>query len=242
MKALVLSSGGLDSSVCTSYAVNKYGKENTITASLFYGQKHSRELESAKKIAEHYGVEHIEKDISDAMSHAKAVCSLMEGSDVEMDDRSYAEQIADKGKPNTEVPLRNGIFLILAGSLAMSLFPDQECVVIYGAHSDDAAGNAYPDCSVEFADTADKLIQIGSRGCVRLERPLISLSKAGVVKMGLELNTPFELTTSCYHGGEKACGVCGTCRDRINAFRENNIPDPIDYEIDDPFSDLRGGM
>jgi len=230
MKALVLSSGGLDSSVCTSYAVNKYSKENVITASLYYGQKHSRELESAKKIAEFYGLQHIEKDISEAMSHAKAVCSLMEGSNIQIDDRSYAEQISDKGKPNTEVPLRNGIFLVLAGSLAMSLFPGQECVVIYGAHSDDTAGNAYPDCSVEFADTANKLIQIGSRNLVSVERPLINLNKAAVVKLGLELGTPFELTWSCYHGGEKACGVCGTCRDRLAAFEANGIKDPIEYE------------
>lgn len=239
MKALVLSSGGLDSSVCTSYAVDKYGKDNIVTASLFYGQKHSRELISAKKIAGFYGLKHVEKDISDAMSHAKAVCSLMKGSDIMMDDRSYAEQIADSGKPNTEVPMRNGIFLVMAGSIAMSLFPDQECVVIYGAHSDDAAGNAYPDCSVEFADTADELIQIGSRGLVKLERPLIDLNKAAVVKMGMKLGTPFELTTSCYHGGERACSVCGTCRDRIAAFRANGIPDPIEYEGEDPFADLR---
>lgn len=239
MKALVLSSGGLDSSVCTSYAVNKYGKENVVTASIMYGQKHIREIESARKIAEFYGLKHIEKDISDAMSHAKAVCSLMEGSDIQFDDRSYADQIADNGKPNTEVPLRNGIFLVMAGSIAMSLFPDEEVTIIYGAHSDDAAGNAYPDCSVEFADTADKLIQIGSRNKVKLERPLINLTKAGVVKLGLELGTPFEMTTSCYHGGIKACGVCGTCRDRIAAFRANGVVDPIEYEGEDPFADMR---
>lgn len=228
-KCLVLSSGGLDSSVCTSYAVDKYGKENVVTASLFYGQKHKRELECAKQIAEHYSLKHIEYDISSAMEHTKLVSSLVEGSNIQIDDRSYAEQIATVGKPNTEVPLRNGVFLVIAGSLAMSLFPDEECVVIYGAHSDDAAGNAYPDCTVEFADTADKLIQIGSRGLVRLERPLIDKNKAGVVRMGLELDTPFEKTTSCYHGGRKACQVCGTCRDRIMAFRANGVIDPIPY-------------
>lgn len=231
MHALILSSGGLDSSVCTSYAVDKYGKENVVTASLFYGQKHKRELECAKQIAEHYGLKHIEYDISSAMEHTKLVSSLVEGSDIQIDDRSYAEQINTVGKPNTEVPLRNGVFLVVAGSIAMSLFPDEECVIIYGAHSDDAAGNAYPDCTVEFADTADKLIQIGSRGLVRLERPLIDKNKAGVVKMGLELKTPFNNTTSCYHGGAEAEGCCGTCRDRIEAFRANGVIDPIPYAI-----------
>lgn len=237
--ALILASGGLDSAVCTSYAVKKYGKENVITASLFYNQKHSRELECARQIADYYGLKHIEYDISSAMEHTKLVSSLVEGSELSIDDRSYAEQIATVGKPNTEVPLRNGVFLVIAGSLAMSLFPNEECDIIYGAHSDDAAGNAYPDCSVEFADTANKLIQIGSRGLVSLERPLINLNKAEVVKMGLELGTPFAKTTSCYHGGEKACQVCGTCRDRIAAFRANNIIDPIEYEGDDPFADMR---
>ena len=238
-KCLVLNSGGLDSSVCTSYAVKTYGKENVVTASLFYGQAHARELESARKIAEFYGLEHIEKDISEAMSHAKAVCSLMQGSEIQMNDISYAEQIEKFGKPNTEVPMRNGIFLVLAASVAMSTFPEQECVIIYGAHADDAAGNAYPDCSVEFADTADKLIQIGSRGLVSLERPLINLNKAGVVKLGIELGTPFNMTWSCYHGRACACSVCGTCRDRIAAFRANNMIDPIEYEGEDPFADMR---
>ena len=232
MKAMVLSSGGLDSSVCTAYAVKKYGKENVTTVSLFYGQKHSKELECALQIAAHFGVKHMERDISAAMQDAAAVSSLMQGSDIQMNDKSYAEQIAEDGSPTTEVPLRNGIFLLIAGSIAMSLFSKEEVKVIYGAHSDDAAGNAYPDCSVEFADTADKLIQIGSRGLVSLERPLIDMNKAQVVKLGLDLHVPFEITTSCYHGGAKACAVCGTCRDRILAFKANKVIDPIDYEID----------
>lgn len=230
-KAMILSSGGLDSSVCTSYAVKKYGQENVITASLLYGQRHRRELECAKQIASYYGLKHIEYDISSAMEHTKLVSSLVEGSGLQIDNRSYAEQIATVGKPNTEVPLRNGVFLVVAGSIAMSLFPNEEAVVIYGAHSDDAAGNAYPDCSVEFADTADKLIQLGSRGFVSLERPLIDKNKAGVVKLGLELHTPFNITTSCYHGGAEAEGRCGTCRDRIEAFRANGVIDPIPYAI-----------
>lgn len=232
MKALVLSSGGLDSSVCTAYAVKKYGAENVVTASLYYGQRHSKELKCAKAIAKYYKVKHIEQDISEAMSHAASVSSLMKGSSVKMNDKSYAEQIAEDGSPTTEVPLRNGVFLVLAGSIAMSLFPKEEAVVIYGAHSDDAAGNAYPDCSEEFADTADKLIQIGSRGYVSIERPLISCNKAQVVKLGLDLHVPFEITTSCYHGGDRAEGKCGTCRDRIAAFKANKVIDPIDYEID----------
>jgi len=232
MKALVLSSGGLDSSVCAAYAVKKYGAENVVTASLYYGQRHSKELNCAKAIAKYYKVKHIEQDISEAMSYAASVSSLMEGSSVKMNDKTYAEQIAEDGSPTTEVPLRNGVFLVLAGSLAMSLFPKEEVAVIYGAHSDDSAGNAYPDCSVEFANTADKLIQIGSRGLVSLERPLINMNKAQVVKLGLDLHVPFDKTTSCYKGRERACACCGTCRDRAEAFRLNKVIDPIPYAVE----------
>ena len=239
-KCLVLSSGGLDSTVCTAYAVKTYGNENVVTASLYYGQAHDKELKCAKKVADTYNVRHIQEDISSVMKYAGDVCSLMKDSVIQMNDISYAEQIEKFGKPNTEVPMRNGIFLVLAASIAMSIFPDEEIVIVYGAHSDDAAGNAYPDCSIEFADTADKLIQIGSRGLVSLERPLINLNKAEVVRMGLDLGVDFSTTWSCYHGRDCACSVCGTCRDRIAAFRANNAIDPIEYEGEDPFADMRG--
>ena len=232
MKICVLNSGGLDSSVCTAYAVDKYGRENVVTASLFYGQRHQKELECAEAIAKHYRLAHYERDISSVFADAGNVCSLMQGSDIEMAKKSYAEQIAESGKPNTEVPMRNGLFLLCAASMVMSLFPDEEVTIIYGAHADDAAGNAYPDCSPEFAELADKLIQVGSRDKVHLERPLINMNKAGVVKLGLELNVPFAKTWSCYEGGAKACGRCGTCIDRIAAFKANGVIDPIDYGIE----------
>lgn len=229
-KIIVLSSGGLDSSVCTAYAVDKYGAENVVTASLFYGQRHQKELECADAIAKHYRLAHYERDISAIFTDATKICSLMQGSEVEMMEKSYADQIVESGKPNTEVPMRNGLFLLCAASMAMSLCPDEEVTIIYGAHADDAAGDAYPDCSPEFAELADKLIQVGSRGKIHLERPLIDMNKAGVVKLGLELKVPFAQTTSCYRGGEKACGKCATCIDRLAAFEANGVKDPIEYE------------
>lgn len=228
-KAVILSSGGLDSTVVLADAVDRLGAENVVSLSLFYGQRHSKELKCAQEIADYYGVRHIEYDISSAMSHTASVSSLIEGSDVKMNDKSYADQLKEADAPTTEVPLRNGIFLAIAGSYAMSLFPGQDVEVGYGAHADDAAGNAYPDCSPEFAATADQLIQIGSRDHVYLNRPLIHLNKAHVVALGLQLKAPFHLTTSCYHGEEKACSVCGTCRDRVMAFKENGVIDPVKY-------------
>jgi len=231
-KALVLNSGGCDSSTLVSLAVKEFGADNVITASLYYGQKHDKELKCAKDIAEFYGVKHIEEDISCVMKYAGEVCSLIKGSKDELIDKSYAEQIAENGSPNSEVPFRNGLFLSIAAAYAISLFPHEEVAIFYGAHADDAAGNAYPDCTSEFADAMDNAIMIGSRNKVRLIRPLINKNKSQVVSLGLKLGTPYHLTTSCYHGRDKACGVCGTCRDRIAAFKANHTRDPIDYEID----------
>ena len=96
----------------------------------------------------------------------------------------------------------------------------------YGAHSDDAAGNAYPDCSDAFNEAMNRAIYLGSGEQLRIEAPFVKWTKADVVKKGLELGVPYALTWSCYEGGEKPCGVCGTCRDRAAAFAANGVPDP----------------
>ena len=223
MKALVLFSGGVDSTTCLGIAVNKYGAEEVLALSLYYGQKHSRELEAARKIAARYGVKHKELDL--ALIFADSDCSLLQGSDADIPKESYAEQLQKTdGKPvSTYVPFRNGLFLSSAASIALS----NGCTEIYyGAHSDDAAGNAYPDCSSDFNDAINRAIYLGSGGELRVTAPFIGMNKAQVVAEGLKLNVPYELTWSCYEGGDKPCGVCGTCRDRIAAFRANGIDAP----------------
>ena len=232
MKALVLNSGGVDSTTCVALAIEKYGKENVVTATLYYGQRHDKELECARKVAEYYGVRHIEEDISCVMKYAGDVCSLMKDSKLEIPNKSYAEQIAEngEGRVGTYVPFRNGLLLSIATAYADSLFPNQEAVVVYGAHADDAAGSAYADCSEPFAEAMDKAISIGTYGNIHVWRPLIKLNKAGVVKEGLRLKVPYELTWSCYRGGEKACGKCGTCTDAIAAFKANGVEYPVPYE------------
>lgn len=232
MKALVLNSGGVDSTTCVALAIEKYGKENVVTATLYYGQRHDKELLCARKVAEHYGLRHIEEDISCVMKYAGDVCSLMKDSKMEIQDKSYAEQKRSnaEGRVDSYVPFRNGLLLSIATAYADSLFPGEEAVVVYGAHADDAATGAYADCTVEFADAMDNAISIGTYNRIHVWRPLISLNKAGVVKEGLRLKVPYELTTSCYKGGEKACGTCGTCRERLEAFEANGTKDPIDYE------------
>ena len=231
MKVLVLNSGGVDSTTCVASAVDKYGKDNVVTASLYYGQKHDKELKCAQKIADYYGVKHIERDISNVMEFAKDVCTLMKGGE-EIEHASYAEQIKEhgEGRVATYVPFRNGLFLSIAAAVADSLFPGEKVEIFYGAHADDAAGRAYADCSPEFAAAMDEAINIGTYGNITVNRPLINLNKAGVVNIGLGLNVPYELTWSCYEGGEKQCGTCGTCIDRKAAFEANGVKDPVEYE------------
>ena len=223
MKALVLFSGGVDSTTCLGIAVNKYGADEVLALSLYYGQKHSRELEAARKIAARYGVKHKELDL--ALIFADSDCSLLSGSTEDIPKESYAEQLKKTdGKPvSTYVPFRNGLFLASAASIALS----NGCTEIYyGAHSDDAAGNAYPDCSSDFNDAINRAIYLGSGEELRVVAPFIGMNKAQVVAEGLKLSVPYELTWSCYEGGDKPCGSCGTCRDRIAAFRANGMDDP----------------
>lgn len=220
MKALVLSSGGVDSTTCVAMAIDKYGKDNVVTLSVSYGQKHTKELEAAKKIADYYGVEHLYLNLTQIFQYSN--CSLLVQSDEEIPEESYAQQLKKSdGKPvSTYVPFRNGLFLSAAASIALS----KDCSVIYyGAHSDDAAGNAYPDCSDEFNNAMGEAIYIGSGRQLKVEAPFVKWTKADIVKKGLELNVPYELTWSCYEGGEKPCGKCGTCIDRAKAFAANGI-------------------
>ncbi|HOR21510.1 MAG TPA: 7-cyano-7-deazaguanine synthase QueC [Ruminococcus sp.] len=224
MKALVLFSGGLDSTTSLALAVEKYGAENVIALSVFYGQKHDKEIQAARKIAEYYGVELKSLDLTAIF--ADSDCSLLSKNDEAIPEESYAEQLSKTGgKPvSTYVPFRNGLFLASAASIALS----NGCSVIYyGAHSDDAAGNAYPDCSDKFNNAMNEAIFTGSGEQLSIEAPFVSMTKADVVKTGLRLNVPFELTWSCYEGGDKPCGVCGTCRDRAAAFQANGVTDPL---------------
>lgn len=224
MKALVLFSGGLDSSTCLGIAVSKYGKENVIALSVSYGQKHSKEMESAAVVADYYGVEKIDLDLAKIFQFSD--CTLLKGSEGEIPHGDYAQQLEQTdGKPvSTYVPFRNGLFLSCAASVALS----RECSVIYyGAHSDDAAGSAYPDCSEVFNNAMNTAIFEGSGRQLKIEAPFVGMTKADVVKLGLELGVPFELTWSCYEGNDKPCGRCGTCIDRKKAFDINGVTDPL---------------
>ncbi len=223
MRALVLSSGGVDSTTCLALAIEKYGRENVTALAITYGQKHDREIRASEQVAAFYGVEHIRMDLTSIYQYSD--CSLLAHSDRAIPQESYAEQTKKTGGSpvSTYVPFRNGLFLSAAAGVALS----KGCgVIYYGAHSDDAAGSAYPDCSEDFVEAMGRAIRIGSGEQLTLEAPFVRWNKAGVVKEGLRLCVPYELTWSCYEGGEKPCGKCGTCRDRAEAFRLNGVEDP----------------
>ena len=231
MKALVLSSGGVDSTTALALAVSRYGKDNVIALSVSYGQKHDKEIQAAKAVSAFYGVEQLFLDLSKIFQYSN--CSLLQQSTEEIPEESYARQIekTEGEKPvSTYVPFRNGLFLSSAASIALS----KDCsVILYGAHADDSAGFAYPDCSPMFNDAMNQAIFEGSGHQLKVEAPFVNMTKAEVVKMGLELNAPYELTWSCYEGKDVPCGKCGTCIDRAAAFAANGVSDPaIKYKLE----------
>lgn len=227
-KALVLNSGGVDSTTCVSIAVDELGAENVTTVSVFYGQRHDKELKSAERVAQYYGVAHKVIDLSNTGIMDGSNCPLLKKSTEDIPEQSYAEQIEKNGEGmvTTYVPFRNGLMLASVAAMAMAIYPDDEVDIYLGAHADDAAGNAYADCSQDFTDTIGAAISIGTYGKVKLKAPLVNMNKAGVVKKGLELGTPYQFTWSCYNGGDKPCGKCGTCIDRAAAFAANGVEDP----------------
>lgn len=222
-KVVVLLSGGIDSTTCLAHAVKTYGAENVFCLSMTYGQKHDKEIMSARKVADHYGVNLQEMDLSTIFKFSD--CSLLKGRE-NIKHESYADQLAEmggEGTVDTYVPFRNGLFLSTAAAYALSVGAE---VIFYGAHADDAAGRAYPDCTPEFESAMNEAIYEGSGRVLRMEAPLLNMNKAQVVKMGLELGAPYELTWSCYEGHDTPCGECGTCIDRAAAFAANGVQDP----------------
>ncbi len=223
MKALILFSGGLDSTTLLAVVIEKYGKENVVALSISYGQKHTKEVEAAKAVADYYGVELQSIDLAEIFRNSDS--ALLSHSEKEIPTGSYDRQKMQEDKLiSTYVPFRNGLFLSVAASVGLS----NDCThVYYGAHHDDWAGSAYPDCSPEFVEAMKASIAQGTGGALQLEAPFVHWNKADIVKTGLELAAPYELTWSCYEGGDEPCHLCATCVDRERGFRENGVVDPL---------------
>lgn len=224
MKAIVLLSGGIDSATCLGLAVQRYGAKEIIAVTAFYKQKHAKELVAAKNIADYYSVQRIEIDLANAFNMSD--CPLIQGNR-DIKHTSYAKQLEEmggKGTVDTYVPFRNGLFLAYATTIAVSTGAER---ILYGAHKDDAAGRAYPDCTPEFAKAMEKAVYEGSGYTCHLQVPFLYSNKAEIVKVGLEIGVPYHLTWSCYEGGKTPCGACATCIDRAKAFAANGVPDPV---------------
>ena len=224
MKAIVLSSGGLDSTTCLAIAVKKFGKKNVSTVSIFYGQRHARELSCARAVAEFYGVNHYEFDAAAIMKNSNS--ALLNSSAQNLEHSTYGEQVKNNPRVATYVPFRNGLMLSMAASFADSLYNDSEVEVYIGVHQDDAAVNAYPDCRADFIEAIGTAVNIGTYGKIKIVAPFLNKTKADVVKIGTDLAVPYELTWSCYERGDTPCGKCATCLDRAKAFSLNGLNDP----------------
>ena len=221
MRAVSLLSGGLDSSTVLSYAISK-GYE-VIALSFDYGQRHRKELESAKRIAEYYGVKHKIMKID-----LRAIGGSALTDDIEVPDVTLGA--IGKEIPVTYVPARNTILLSLG--LGLAEVTDSSKIFI-GANALDYSG--YPDCRPEYFEAINRTFDLATKktvegGKIEVEAPLLRFSKADIVRLAHSLKTPLELTWSCYNGKERACGVCDSCKLRLKGFMEAGFEDPVEYE------------
>lgn len=220
-KAVIVLSGGLDSTTCMGMAKEKGYELYPIT--FHYGQKHNREVEQAKKVANYYN----------APDHRIVNISFLNqigGSALTDDSIDVPTDMDEDEIPVTYVPARNMIFLSLASAYAEVIGAE---AIYIGVSAVDYSG--YPDCRPEFIDSMNETVNLatkaGATGSeMKIETPLINLTKADTVSEGLRLNVPYELTTSCYNGEEEACGECDSCRLRLKGFEEAGAVDPIPYK------------
>ncbi|MCQ2086036.1 MAG: 7-cyano-7-deazaguanine synthase QueC [archaeon] len=221
-KSVVLLSGGLDSTVTLACAINN-GQECT-ALSFKYGQRHTRELTSASNVAKYFGIKHIVVNIDLSMFR-----SALTKSDITVP-KNRDDALIGSDIPITYVPARNIIMMSVAAGLCESIEADR---IYIGVNNVDYSG--YPDCRPEFIEQFQKMLAVGTKAGVeghqiKIETPILRLSKADIVRLGKKLGAPLHLTWTCYNGQEKACGKCDSCRLRLKGFKEAGYKDEIEYE------------
>jgi len=216
-KVVLILSGGMDSTTLL-YDLIDQGKEvHTITYD--YGQKHKKEITMAQKTCESLGIDHkiIELSILNELAP-----SALTRDDWEVPEGHYEES----SMKQTVVPNRNMVMISIAVSHAINI---GACEVYYAAHSGDH--EIYPDCRKEFIMKLTEAIELCDWSKITLKAPYVGLDKADIAIRGKELGVDYSLTWTCYKGKEKACGKCGSCVERLEAFEKAKMNDPLIYEI-----------
>ncbi|HET9110464.1 MAG TPA: 7-cyano-7-deazaguanine synthase QueC [Ktedonobacterales bacterium] len=222
--AVVLLSGGLDSSTALAIAVEQGFTPHAI--SFRYGQRHSRELQAARAVGRHFGVtDHRVIDIDLRAFGGSALTS----DEIAVPHERSADEMGH-GIPVTYVPGRNLIFLSLATAFAEVIGANDSFL---GINSLDYSG--YPDCRPEFLESFQRTANLATKAgtddgrTLQYHAPLIQMTKAEIVREGTRLGVPWELTWSCYEGGDEACGTCDSCLLRLKGFAEAGLTDPLPY-------------
>jgi 7-cyano-7-deazaguanine synthase len=230
IQTVVTLSGGMDSTVCASLAVREKGASHVAALHVSYGQRtEAREQRAFTEICERLGIVRRLMVRNQALSQIGGSALTDPSLDVPkagpVIGHAPAAGSAALPVPITYVPFRNAHFLSVAVSWAEVLGARD---IFIGAVAQDSSG--YPDCRPEYYAAFNRLIQAGTReGNIHIETPLIALGKAEIVRLGLQVNAPFELTWSCYSRQDLACGLCESCALRLRAFAAAGVADPIPY-------------
>lgn len=218
MKIVLSLSGGMDSTTLLSWLLNK-GHE-VYPFQFTYGSKHGYwEMEAVKRIEQHHMIEipviSLENAFLQIQSHLlKSGGPIPEG------------HYNDLNMVQTVVPGRNSIFISILTGVAESIGARRVAV---GVHSGDHF--IYPDCRPRYIDAMDSAMRLASDGQVSIWAPFLDWDKTKIIKEGIKIGAPYHLTRTCYKDQPVACGKCGSCQERLEAFRNNDFDDPIDYEV-----------
>ena len=226
-RAVVLLSGGLDSTTLLHYVVRRLAVPEIHAVSFRYGQRHKRELEMAAWQAAAAGVHrHEEVDLSAFAALVRDGSALLDGSSPVPDLDSI--EPAQRDQPPTYVPHRNMVLLSLAAAYAEAR---EVSHVFYGAQAQDRYG--YWDCTVDFVDRINDLLRLNRRAPVIVHAPFAGMRKAKILEIGQELGVDYTRTWSCYRGADVPCGTCPTCVERREAFHEAGLSEqlPLNGEL-----------
>ncbi len=211
-RAVVVISGGLDSATVLYYALDRGFRAFPITFD--YGQIARAEIRSAEAISRKLGLQWKLVDLRGLSDIYKGATALVDSS----------ISITEKFSRPIIVPFRNAILLSAGVAYAQVMGANY---VFYGAHASDSEN--YPDCRAEFVRAMEKAARLGADSEIHIEAPLVSMRKSEVIRLGVALGLPYELTWSCYRDGDLHCGICESCNNRKRAFAEAGVHDPTSY-------------